>query len=164
MASTNVSSASADDRKAATVSPPFLTKGVGFSLRGSILEQKAVWNVLAPSGGKVLLRQKGGPAKPGENRPNQVVFGLGLVWIFRCRELAENSAKISGQGVDFGVGQKLPVGNAPVWRDGSRFWLLGSPVFASVPSTIACRPVVCARMFTNSRSGFCRAACWQRRP
>jgi hypothetical protein len=34
------------------------------------------------------------------------------VWSLRGRELVENSAKTSGHGVDFGVGQKLPVSNA----------------------------------------------------
>jgi hypothetical protein len=47
-----------------------------------------------------LLPQTGGPAKPGKDRPDQVIFGLALVWSFRCRELVENSAKISGQGVN----------------------------------------------------------------
>ena len=89
-----------------------LRKGVCFRLRGGVLKQKAVRNVVAPFGGKVLLPQTGGPAKPGEDRPDQVIFGLALVLRFRCRELGENSAKIGGQGVDFGVGQKLPVGNA----------------------------------------------------
>jgi hypothetical protein len=30
----------------------------------------------------------------------------------RGRELVENSANISGQGIDFGVGQPLPISNA----------------------------------------------------
>jgi hypothetical protein len=89
-----------DDRQAATVSLPLFTKGVCFRLRGGILEQKAVWNVLAPSGGKVLLPETCGPAKPRKDRPDQVIFGLALVWSFRGRgrETIEDSAKISGPG------------------------------------------------------------------
>ena len=103
-----------DDGQAETVALPFFGKGVCFRLGGGVLEQKAVRNVLASSGGEVLLPETGGPAEPDKDRPNQVIFGLRLVWRrpLRCRKSGENGAKIGGQGVDFGVGEKLPVGNA----------------------------------------------------
>jgi hypothetical protein len=103
-----------DDRKPETIAFPFFGKGVCFRLGGGVLEQNAVRNVLASSSGKVLLPEIGRPAEPDKDRPDQVIFGLRLVWrrLLRGRKLRENSAKISGQGVDFGVGQKLPVRNA----------------------------------------------------
>jgi hypothetical protein len=49
---------------------------------------------------------------PRKDRPNQIIFGLALIGSLLGRETFKNRAKIIGQGVDFGVGQTLPINNA----------------------------------------------------
>ena len=58
-------------------------------------EQEAVRNILAAVRRQILLPQACCPIEPREDRPNQVIFGLALVWRLRRREAIENLLEVA---------------------------------------------------------------------